>query len=194
VLPFFAEYNLGDDQLAAALFVLVLVGLIIGIAFTPAATRRIGKIRLVVWTAIGRAVLLVAFYLIGWANLAVVMVLALTLGLLSGSFQVHLSTMIGDSVDYVELETGSRHEGVAFSLQTLLAKVISGLGAAVTGLVLSVTGFVADQPQTDGALRGIFLLMTIIPAVSSLLSIIPFRWYRLDESAHAEIVARLSRA
>jgi Na+/melibiose symporter-like transporter len=102
--------------------------------------------------------------------------------------------MIGDSVDYVELETGSRYEGVTFSLQTLLAKVIAGIGAALTGFILAITGFVADQPQTDSALNGIFLLMTLIPAVSSLLSIIPFRWYRLNESAHAAIVAQLHEA
>jgi len=59
------------------------------------------------------------------------------------------------------------------------------------GVVLTVTGFVVDQTLTDTALNGIFLVMTLVPAVSALLSIIPFRWYKLNEAEHARIVAKL---
>ena len=42
-LPFFAEYNLGDDQPAGGLFVAMLVGIVVGVALTPKATRRLGR-------------------------------------------------------------------------------------------------------------------------------------------------------
>ena len=119
-LSFFAEYNLGDDQPAGGLFVAML-GVVVGVALTPKATRRMGKIRLVARTGVARAGLLGALFMVGWGNVTIVMAFVVTLDVLSGPFTIHLSTMIGDSVDYTELETGARHEGVALSFQTLMA-------------------------------------------------------------------------
>jgi len=170
------------------------LSIVVGVAFTPWITRRLGKVRAVVWASILRSVLLTAWYLVGWDSLLFSVLIVSLMGLSMAPWIVHLTTMIGDSIDWVEVETAQRHEGVAFSLQTLSAKVSTGLGALVTGAVLTFTGFVANQGQTPEALHGIFLMLTIIPAVSSLLSILPFRWYPITEEAHAAVVRQLEEA
>ncbi len=46
-----------------------------------------------------------------------------------------------------------------------------GVGGALVGLVLSVSGYEANvETQTEGAIGGIYALMTWIPAISYLLT------------------------
>jgi len=191
-IPFFAQYNLGEDALTGALIGTTIVSLAVGVGFTPGLTRWLGKIRAVVSAAILRSVLLITWYFVGYESLAVSILFVSLLGLLMAPWMVHLTTMIGDSVDWVEVETHKRHEGVAFSLQTLSAKISTGIGALVAGAVLSWSGFVANQEQTPEALQGIFLMLTLIPAASSLLSILPLRWYPITEEGHAQVLTELN--
>ena len=192
--PFFARYNLGDDALVGLLFGVTAVSALTGIALTPWLTRRVGKVRAVVGAAVLRAVVLVVWYVVGWQSLAACIGFVALMSASIAPWMVHLSTMIGDSVDVLEVRTARRHDGVAFSLQTLSAKVSTGLGALVTGSVLAATGFVANQEQTPEALSGIFVVLTLVPAASSLLSTLPLRAYPITPQVHAEAVARLEAA
>jgi GPH family glycoside/pentoside/hexuronide:cation symporter len=61
----------------------------------------------------------------------------------------------------------------------------------IPGLVLNLTGYVANQAQTETALAGIQSLMTYIPAALVLLGLVMMVFYNLDEDKYEEIVAEL---
>ena len=101
-------------------------------------------------------------------------------------FNVITYALIADSVDYLEWKTGERHEGVCFSFQTFLSKVNAAIATFVFGQILGKSDFMAvNKSLTDIEGRQIFYqqsietqkmllaLVTIVPAVGFLLTIIP---------------------
>ena len=112
--------------------------------------------------------------------------------------------MIGDTVDYLEWKTGERQEGVCFAFQTFLSKVNAAVATFVFGQILDRTDFKAvDKSLVDTAGRQIFFeqsvntqkmllaLVTIVPAIGFLLTIIPmfFNNYtgKVKEQAQKEL-------
>ena len=76
-----------------------------------------------------------------------------------------LWAMLSDSVDYGQHKTGVRNNGLIFS-SFLFALKLGGSAAGVIGsLILSYTGFVANETQSDFALQGILWCFAIIPGV-----------------------------
>jgi sugar (glycoside-pentoside-hexuronide) transporter len=112
-------------------------------------------------------------------------------------------SMIADSVDYVEWKTGKRTEGVTVSFQTLMNKTMTALQTGSVSLMLMAIGFVQPikegnelitQAQTAKTVNGLILLITILPALGWIISMIPMRYYTFigeeRKIAHREIVER----
>ncbi len=109
--------------------------------------------------------------------------------------------MIGDTVDYMEWKTKERSEGTSFSLLTFVSKLTGSLATAVSAALIPVIGL--QEVNQDmvlpegGELNTRFLLwaiVTIIPAVLNLLSLIPFIFYDLEgeklDNIHRELAQR----
>jgi GPH family glycoside/pentoside/hexuronide:cation symporter len=74
--------------------------------------------------------------------------------------------MIPDAIEWGEWQTGERHEGMFYSLATLMLKVASSLAIPLALLLLEVTGYVPNAPQQPaGALWGIRIVIGPIPAL-----------------------------
>lgn len=119
-------------------------------------------------------------------NVYILWVFLFLMGLPLGIYNVITYALIADSVDYLEWKTGERHEGVCFSFQTFLSKVNAAIATFVFGQILGQTDFKAvDKSLVDIAGRQIFFeqsadtqkmllaLVTLVPAVGFLLTIIP---------------------
>ena len=133
--------------------------------------------------------------------------------LISGVFDAYNSVvsteMIGDTVDYMEWKTGMRNEGMAFSVLTFVGKLQGRLSTSLGTALLPVIGyFVTEQVLSDGTVETVsrcteafgrptqfwlWAFFTIIPAVSGLLSIIPFRFYSLRGDKLREIREEMKR-
>ena len=87
-------------------------------------------------------------------------------GLQLGSATVLLS----DVVDYGEYKFGTRNESVTFSIQTLMVKFSSAMGALLTGAALDLTGYVPNAGQSSGTLMGMKIIMILIPIIFSIIS------------------------
>lgn len=138
----------------------------------------------------------VIFYFVGYEN-----IYAFTIGrfisfLPVGIWMSVTTIMIGDSVDDLQYKTGKRLEGTCFSLLTFIGKFQNGVNVALTGLILSLIGYVgtldADfQQQSTFTLRGIFFMVTLIPALGFLLMGIPFLFYDFSKGKHEAILKAL---
>ncbi len=95
-------------------------------------------------------------------------------------------------MDYLEHKTGKRAEGIVFSLNTFTTILQSALGLAFIGIVLSFVGYRGDiVEQTDLAYAGIYSLLSLFPAISCALSIIPMLFYKFTKEEHDHILAEL---
>ncbi|MBU3875243.1 MFS transporter [Faecalicatena sp. AGMB00832] len=83
-----------------------------------------------------------------------------------------------------------RMEGVMSAFHSFASKIGQGVGAAMLGGILSVSGYNgAAAVQSDSALMGIRILYGIIPAVIFLLVVLAARSYKLDKVLKGEIAA-----
>ena len=70
---------------------------------------------------------------------------------------------------------------MVFSASATCQKVGWAIGALFTGALLSGYGFMADKPQSPEVNHLLISLMSVIPAVFGVMSIILILFYKLDE-------------
>ena len=127
--------------------------------------------------------------------------------LLSGVFDAYNSVvsteMIGDTVDYMEWKTGTRNEGMAFSVLTFVGKMQGRLSTSLGTALLPMIGYyVTEQLLPDGTVETVsnctqafgrptefwlWAFFTIVPAVTGLLAVIPYHFYELKGDRLREI-------
>ena len=66
-------------------------------------------------------------------------------------------------------------------------RAAAGIGAFATGAMMALTGYIANQTQSAEALSGIFLIMTLVPTLGVILSIIPIWFYPDLNKDHVSI-------
>ncbi len=101
-------------------------------------------------------------------------------------------SIIPDAIEYGELQTGSRHEGMFYSLITLAQKIAVSIALPLALLVLDRSGYVANSAtQPASAITGIRIVAGPIPAVLLLLGILFAALYPLGRENYSEIARRL---
>ena len=99
-----------------------------------------------------------------------------------------LWTMLADVADYGEWKFNRRTTGLCFSASVLAQKLGWAIGAAAAGWVLSATHFVANADlQSDSALMGIRLLVSIIPGVLYASCALVMIFYNLDNATMVQM-------
>jgi GPH family glycoside/pentoside/hexuronide:cation symporter len=103
-------------------------------------------------------------------------------------------SMMSDVVEYVELRTGRRSEGLMLSSVTTLQKALSGVATIIPGLILVVVGF--PEKAVPGAVPQsvlndlVFIYLPTI-ATMSILSIICVQFYRITQADHEAVNTQL---
>jgi GPH family glycoside/pentoside/hexuronide:cation symporter len=90
--------------------------------------------------------------------LYVVCQLVYSLGL--GIYSTVSWAMMGDAIDYNEWKTGTREEGVVYSLHSFFRKLAQGIGPAVALIIMQGMGYVnnAVDPETGAKFIDVTLL------------------------------------
>jgi len=192
MMMYFAKYNLQNEGLMTIIAGISLVSMAIGSGLVPWLTKYIPGKQLVIASGFILAVLGVLMYFIGYGNILVFYVFAALWGLVNGFPEVIRTTMIANTVEWMEKKTGKRSDGTIFSTLTFIGKLIAGLGKFIAGLLLTYLGFKANAVQSPAVLDGLFQSMTIIPGIGSLLMILPLFFYNIDEKTHRNLVEELS--
>lgn len=157
----------------------IILGLVIASFLTPLLLRRTMSKTLVIASSLIGTVLYVAMYLVGFSNLIAVVVFIFLTGLTLGVFLVVQATMIADAVDDVERRTGVRNDGISFATLTFVSKIMTAAAVLVFGLFLVLAGYQDGVAVTLEMQHTVWIAITIIPAVSCLVSVVPFLFYRL---------------
>ena len=90
--------------------------------------------------------------------------------------------MLIDALDDMDLKTGVRTDGTAFSLNGLGSKIGTAVGSALGVAVIGWVGYQAGQDVSAHTQLGITIAANVIPAVIFLVGIIPVALFNLKES------------
>ncbi len=170
----------------------IILGVVIASFLTPLLLKRVSAKRLMIISSFVGAALYLALWVVGFASIIGMMVFIFLTGLTLGIFLVVQTTLIADAVDDVERRTGVRNDGISFATLTFSAKIMGGLAVLVFGAFVVLAGYQDGVKITPAMQNTVFLSITIIPAISCVLSAIPFFFYRLGGRAETAAPTRAS--
>ena len=101
--------------------------------------------------------------------------------------------MVPDTVEYGQLQTGLRREGILYGVFFFGQKMASALAGFIAGQGLGLFGFVANEAQTPRALLGIRILTTFVPIALIILGIIIISFYPINQAMHSKILADIEK-
>ncbi|MBR0509213.1 MAG: MFS transporter [Clostridia bacterium] len=93
--------------------------------------------------------------------------------------------MLSDSVDYREMTTGKRTEGLQYSVLTLSVKLANALSVAVGIFIVGLSGFKAEMANTPELITAkmtntVTFAYWMLPGICVGLTMIPMAFYTLD--------------
>ena len=188
-----ASIVFGDEKIFSLLGGVLIAAIIISNLLTPLVLKVMSKKMLMIISSILSALIYTAMYFIGYSNFWLFVCMLFVSGFFTGFFIVIQTAMIADSVDYYEYKTGSRNEGVSFAGLTFISKLMGALATMVFGMVVVAVGYSTGVTITPHIKDGVFLSITIIPAISCAIGIIPFLFYPLSDSTMSEILVQLQQ-
>lgn len=128
----------------------------------------------------------------GSSNVVWILILQSLISMCAGSIFPLLWSMYADISDFSEWKTGRRATGLIFSSSSMSQKFGWTLGGALTGWLLGYYGFQANVEQSTDVQTGIRLMLSVFPAVGTLLSVIFISMYPLSEKTMGKITAELN--
>ena len=117
--------------------------------------------------------------------------LAAIVGLGFSSQWVCPHSMMPDVIEYDELETGERREGIYYGMNATAGKITGALGSAVCGWGLEFSGYVEGAVQSAEALLAIRAMFALIPALLLLICVPLLLKYPITRESHAKVIEQL---
>ncbi len=194
-LAFFIKHVVQREAESELIMGTVFVTAIIALPFWNWISHRTSKR----WAYIGgiafwAVVQIVLVTVTAQTGLALILFLCFLAGIGVAAAHVLPWAIIPDSIEWGEWQTGERHEGVFYSLVTLLRKVATSIAIPATLWLLHFTGYdgLAEQ-QPASAVMGLRVVIGPVPAVLLCLGIAFAYFYPLTRAKYAEIVRELER-
>lgn len=185
--------------------VCAIVGMFGAMLLMPKLMRKFDYKKIVITTCLAGFVASIFTTLIGWftANLYICIPFILVSCIPLGVLNVVSNAMIGDCLDYLELKTGFRDNGLGSACQGFVNKL--GNALATSGIILmymfididpsmmlSSEVVVAATELTRTQNFAMFSLVSIVPGVSMLLCSIPMFFYKISGKEKQRIVEELA--
>ncbi|MCJ7776760.1 MAG: MFS transporter, partial [Sedimentisphaerales bacterium] len=158
---------------------------LVGILFSKPLAIRFGKRNTFRVCLFLTAVFASAYVFIPPSSILLIFVFQVLVSLSYAPTIPMLWAMMADVADYSEWRTGRRATGMAFSATTFGLKMGLSLGGALSGWLLFYFGYVAGAEQTETALRGIRMMMSIFPAIPFFIGVVMLFFYKIDK--HTEL-------
>ena len=183
----------------------IVPGGLIASLMVPYLTKKIGKKQSYIWTNIAGGIALLVAFIIGITldrgdytspvTLIVAIIAIVISGIPSGLTNIVSYAMIGDTVEYLELKTGERAEGICFAMQTFINKIGMAIGAFIGVMGYYLAGVTANNPgalDADGK-DVMWIMLMLVAALSFILSAIPIFFYKFNEKEQQEAVEEIKR-
>ncbi|MDO3387262.1 MFS transporter [Gilvimarinus sp. SDUM040013] len=189
---YYAIYYLGGTESTAAMFTSAgIAASIVSMVASTWITKRYCKVQLFRWSQIAVGVISAfMFFAVSPGDIVMAFVVYVVLSFVVDLHAPVFWSAIAEAVDYGQAKTGKRVSGLAFGGISFCQKAGAGLAGFITGLLLTLFGYQAGETQTEFALTGIALMLTVIPGLfHALLGFVMFK-YKITDRFYNDMVAR----
>lgn len=190
MLSYYMIYQLDmADSLYVVMF-LMLGTLAVFLVPCSKVSAKLGKAKTyALGITIASAGLVGAFFLSGQS--VMIFILAAIVGLGFSSQWVCPHSMMPDVIEYDELATGERREGIYYGMNATAGKITGALGSAICGWGMELTGYVEGVAQTAEAIMAIRIMFALVPAALLFVCVPMLLRYPITREKHAEVLAQL---
>jgi GPH family glycoside/pentoside/hexuronide:cation symporter len=194
VAIFYAKYYLGGDAGIQSSFLATgVIGAILAMPASTYITKHYCKVKLFKYTQLvvgGISALM--FFLVSPGDLYMAFVLYFLLSFIVDLHAPVFWSAIAEAVDYGHAKSGKRVSGLSFGGISFAQKFGMGIAGAVVGYLLDFFGYIPDTAQSETALLGIALMLTIIPGVFHMLMGGLMFNYKITDKYYETIKAKLN--
>ncbi len=180
-IAYYFKYYLGRENNVQLFNVIGTVALIVALPLSKPLAKRFGNRNVFMGSSLISGLFFMLIYLPGVNDLTTIYVFNIIAKMAYAPAVPLLWTMIADSADYGEWKTGRRATGLYFSAAVFAQKAGWGIGAAIAGWILAISNFVANAVQTETAITGIKLLVSVIPGILYMSCAILLYFYAIDQ-------------
>jgi len=193
---YFFKYAYRDEGMYAPFAAILGVGQLLGFVAFPLASKWLTRRQLF---ATAMAVVAAAYLIFFFSpmNIIPIGVAGLMLFIGNSFIAVLMIVFLSDCIEYGQWKLGRRNGAITFAVQPLINKVGGAVGTAVVGATVILTGINEAQTPADVTAEGLLGMRTMMMGFPLALMLLSFllnrRFYRLDETFHAEIVSQLQQ-
>jgi GPH family glycoside/pentoside/hexuronide:cation symporter len=193
IMLYYIKYVIRQEPQSDLIMATIFVVAMIALPMWEWISRRWNKRRAyIAGMAFLAVVLLTLSSLSASTGLTVILAICVLAGIGVSAAHVIPWSMLPDAIEYGELHTGERHEGMFYSLITLAQKIAVSIALPLALLVLDRSGYIPNSTvQPESAVNGIRLIAGPIPAVLIGLGILFAFLYPLGRENYTEIARAL---
>jgi Na+/melibiose symporter-like transporter len=179
------------------------LGMLVTMLAVSALISRFNYKQIIIFSCILGGIASFWIYIIGYEHFWACVPLLLLTGVPLGAINALVYPMIGDSLDYMEWKTGVRYTGIGQAFMTFTQKFGNALATSTVVLMYMLVRLdihnigldsTVDVTALEPAVRGgLFSMVSLIPAISLLLCMIPIFFYDLTGDKKERITQELAQ-
>lgn len=192
VIIYFTHY-LNNQLLSASYLVGLMLISIAGALLTAPLSKKFGKRNLFIYALIFSGGVNALFVFCEPHNITAIFVIGILSEFTSAMFPTLFFVMLGDAADFSEWKNGRRATGLIYSAGSFATKLGGGVAGAIIGFVLAAFNYDGQNSATiNGAIPGIVMLMSWIPAIVTVITASLMLLYPLNQKKMDEITSDLN--
>ena len=192
VIIYFTHY-LNNQLLSASFLIGLMIASIIGAMITAPLSKRIGKKNLFIYALLFSGIVNSLLMFCDASDVGGIFAIGIISEFGAAIFPTLFFVMLGDAADYSEYKNKRRATGLIYSAGSFATKFGGGLAGAIIGLVLGMYHYNGqDAVSIKGAIPGIVMLMSWIPAVITVVAAAFMCFYPLTKEKTSSITRELN--
>jgi GPH family glycoside/pentoside/hexuronide:cation symporter len=191
VVIYFTHY-LNDQLLTASFLIGLMIASIFGAMITAPLSKVFGKKKLFIYALLFSGAINSLFLFCSSENTTAIFSIGILSEFFAAIFPTLFFVMLGDVADYSEYKNKRRATGLIYSAGSFATKFGGGIAGAIIGLVLGIFHYNGqDSVSIEGAIPGIVMLMSWIPAIITVMAASLMMLYPLSQTKISEITIEL---
>jgi GPH family glycoside/pentoside/hexuronide:cation symporter len=192
-IAYYFKYYIADEQGVQLFNVLGTIALIVVIPFSKSLAKRFGKRDVFLASSIISGIFFMLLYVPAKENITMIYVFNILAKMAYAPAVPLLWTMLGDTADYSEWKYGRRSTGLVFSAASFAQKAGWGIGGALAGWLLALFNFVPNAEQSETAMTGIKLMISVVPGILYMSCAIFLFFYNIDRDMEIQMQEDLEK-